>query len=128
MWLKSIGICCLMFLISCDTSYTNLAVYELAKQTERIQVVFNERADKYQDITSRKQIRKFDSYISEEDTPVYNCGYDGYILFFTESGSVRMEFNLDDECQNIVYTFAQVTYTKKLTAEGLAYLRSVQPK
>lgn len=117
-----------MFLISCDTSYTNLAVYELAKQTDRIQVVFNERADKYQDITSRKMIRKFDSYISEEDTPVYNCGYDGYILFFTENGSVRMEFNLDDECQNIVYTFAQVTYTKKLTPEGLAYLQSVQPK
>ncbi|MBC8173769.1 MAG: hypothetical protein H7X71_07680 [Chitinophagales bacterium] len=114
-------------LLSCNNK-SSTEIYELVKQTEKIQIVFNTRLDKYTDITERRDIRKFDDYISEEDTPIYNCGYDGYIIFFGEQGSVRMDFNLSDDCQHVLYIFGDVLQTKKLTPDGLEYLRSLQPK
>jgi hypothetical protein len=102
-------------------------VSELVKQTERIQVVFNTNLGDYTDITSKQQIRKFKSYITDEPTPIYECGYDGYLLFFTEAGSVRMDFNLMDDCQHVIYDYGQSIETRKLSDEGLEYLRSIAP-
>lgn len=115
----------LLMLSSCTSETTE--IYELAKQSDRVQVVFNSKPEAYLDIDSKKQIRKFDDYISQETTPVYYCNYDGYILFFTENGTVRMDFNIQEDCQHIVYTYGGITETKKLTPEGLSYLRSVKP-
>ncbi|MFN0274512.1 MAG: hypothetical protein ACKVPJ_02105 [Chitinophagales bacterium] len=118
------------FCVTCFASckYENIEVYELAKQTEKVQVVFTSKPEAYEEITSKKKIRQFANYISMEDTPVFHCGYDGYLLFFTENGSVRMEFNLQEDCRHILYNYAGATQTKKITPEGLEYLLSVQPK
>jgi hypothetical protein len=116
----------LLVLGSCK--YENIEVYELAKQTERVQVVFSNKPEDYEELTSKRKIRQFANYVTMDETPVFHCGYDGYILFFTKEGSVRMEFNLQEGCRHVLYNYAGVTHTKALTPEGLEYLLSIQPK
>ncbi len=100
---------------------------ELVKQTERIQVVFIINMGDFTDITDRKSIRKFDDYITDEPTPVYKCGYDGYITFFTEFGSIRMDFNLQDDCIHVLYPYGETLQTRLISEEGEDYLRSIAP-
>lgn len=118
---------CFCFLIGCNQQ-PNTEIYELAKQSEKVQVVFNNRPDKYIEITSRKEIRKFDDYISTEDTPVFHCFYDGFIVFFSNGGSVRMEFNLEEGCRHIAYNYGENVVTKKITDEGYAFLMEMKPE
>ena len=101
---------------------------ELVKQTERIQVVFNTNLGDYTDLTDRKSIRSFDDYITDEPTPLYKCGYDGYLIFFTENGSVRMDFNLQDDCLHVIYQYGESVETRRLSNEGADYLRSLAPE
>jgi len=101
---------------------------ELVKQTDRIQVVFNSNLGAYTDITERKEIRKFDEFITDEETPIYKCGYDGYMTFFTEHGSIRMDFNLQDDCVHVLYPYAQGLETRLISPSGVEYLLSIAPK
>ncbi|MBC8046010.1 MAG: hypothetical protein H7Y00_04395 [Fimbriimonadaceae bacterium] len=109
---------------TCNTTSTEIS--ELIKQTDKIQIVLNEKPDKYLDITERKDIRKFNDYITEDDTPYFKCAYDGHLTFFTKDGSVIMDFNVSDDCAHIIYTYAGELRSKKLTPKGLEYLKSVQ--
>ena len=100
---------------------------ELVKQTDKVQVVFYERLDAYTDVTARRDIKRFSDYILEEPSPLYRCGYDGYLVFFTGTGSVRMEFNLRDDCLHVVYPYADGVQSRILSQEGQDYLRSLAP-
>ncbi|HAE12794.1 MAG: hypothetical protein H6548_11845 [Chitinophagales bacterium] len=100
---------------------------ELVKQTERVQIVYNTNLGAYQDITDKKEIRAFSDYILDEPTPLYKCGYDGYMIFFTEHGSVRMDFNLQDDCIHVLYPYGETLQTRLISKEGVAYLRSQAP-
>lgn len=105
---------------------------ELVRNTEKIQIVYNNPEGTYYDITDQKDIQKFAGYISSENTPVYHCGYDGKMIFFLRpdmvkenKNSIEMNFNLRDDCNHIEYEYAGELQTKKITAKGLDYLRSL---
>lgn len=100
---------------------------ELVKQTERIQVVFNSNLGDYTDIDDKKIIRMFDDYITDEPTPLYKCGYDGHMIFFTEAGAVRMDFNLQPECLHVIFQYGESVETRLISPEGAEYLRSLAP-
>ncbi|MBK6729640.1 MAG: hypothetical protein IPG60_01325 [Bacteroidetes bacterium] len=97
-------------------------VDELAKQTERIQIVFTDDLLNYTDITDKKEIKRIANFITDEETPFYKCGYDGYMIFFTESGSVRMNFNIQEDCAHVVYDYAMTIKTFRISEDGIAYL------
>ncbi len=101
-------------------------VDELAKQTDRIQIVFNGEQVNYTDITEKREIRKIANFITDEETPFYKCGYDGHMIFFTSVGSVRMNFNLQDDCNHVVYDYAGAIKTFKISDEGIAYLKQLK--
>lgn len=112
-------------------------VSELVKSTEKIQVVFynDSLPDTFYDITEKKDIKNFNDYISDEEVPLYKCGYDGQIIFFVDDdegaepkNSVAMEFNLQPDCAHIAYQYAGALQTKKISSEGLEYLKSLQPE
>lgn len=109
-------------------------IHELVKNTEKIQIVMYHAgsADTYFDITEKKEISEFADYISEENTPVYKCSYDGRIVFFMSEevasgnkNSVAMDFSLQDGCVHIAYEYAGGLQTKELTEEGIAYLKKL---
>lgn len=106
-------------------------VSELVKNTVKVQIVFYNDADPdtFVDIDNPKEIKKFNDYITSEDTPLLKCGYDGKIIFFMDNdltdgpkNSVAMEFNLDDACRHVAYTYGGSLNTKRLTQDGVAYL------
>ena len=100
-------------------------VDELTKQCSKVQVVFTDGMQ-YTDITDRSEIRKFSSYISSEQAPIYQCGFDGRIVFFTSQGQVEMDFVLQDACRHIEYQYGGILQSKKITDEGVAYLQSLK--
>ena len=101
-------------------------VDELAKQTNRIQIVFTNDLLNYTDITSNREIKRIASFITDEETPFYKCGYDGYMIFFTEHGSVRMDFNIQDDCAHVVYDYAMSIKTYRISEEGITYLKQLK--
>jgi hypothetical protein len=112
-------------------------ISELVKNTKKIQVVFynDTLPDTFVDVTDKKEIKQFANYISNEDSPLYKCGYDGQIVFFmddesgaTPKNSVAMEFNLQDDCAHITYQYAAALQSKKITGDGMKYLKSLQSK
>jgi|GEM_PF-1323793 len=112
-------------------------ISELIKSTKKIQVVFynDSLPDTFVDITDKKDIKKFTSYITDEDIPLLKCGYDGQIIYFMDDevgagpkNSVAMEFNLSDDCAHVAYQYAASMQTKKLSDDGLSYLRGIKAK
>lgn len=112
-----------IMLVRCDKV---TEVDELAKQTVRIQIVFTDDLLNYTDVTSKKEIKRIANFITDEETPFYNCGYDGYMIFFTEAGSVRMNFNFQDDCAHVVYDYAMSIKTYRLSDDGIAYLKQLK--
>jgi len=114
---------------------TNKEIHEMVQHTEKIQVVFyhKDAPDTYVEITDRDEIKDFAGYISNEDTPVMKCGYDGRIVFFLypdalqgNNNSVLVEFNLQEGCLHAAYTFSGALHTKSLSKKGIQYLQSLQ--
>lgn len=101
-------------------------VDELAKQSNRVQIVFSDNLLNYTDVNDKKEIRRIANFITDEETPFYKCGYDGYMIFFTDHGSVRMDFNLQDDCAHVVYDYAMTIKTFKISEEGITYLRQLK--
>jgi hypothetical protein len=109
-------------------------VSELVKNTEKIQIVIyhDSSSDTYFDITEKKEISEFADFISDKNTPVYKCSYDGRIVFFMNDdvasgnkNSVGMDFSLKDGCEHIAYEYAGGLQTKELTDEGIDYLKKL---
>jgi len=110
-------------------------ITELVKNTEKIQVIFynDSTQNTFVDITDKKEIKKFNDFITNDDTPVYKCGYEGRIVFFMADdvaagtkNSVAMEFNLSDDCRHIAYPYAGGLQTKLLSEDGISYLKNLQ--
>ena len=110
-------------------------VTELVKNTEKIQIVMyhDSTSDTYFDITEKKEISEFSDFISDENTPVYKCSYDGRIVFFMNDAiatgnknSVAMDFSLQDGCTHIAYEYAGGLQTKELTEDGISYLKKLR--
>lgn len=107
-------------------------ITELTKNTEKIQVVFYNDSipNTTLEITDKSEIKKFGKFISDKDTPLYKCSYDGQLIFILSSdiangnkNTITMEFNLQPDCTHIAYMYAEGLHTKELSEEGVAYLK-----
>ncbi len=109
---------------------------EVVEHTEKIQLIFyqSDGPEKFVDITDRSEIKQFDAFISNEDTPVYTCGYTGRMVFFLYpdmappgKNTIVVEFNVDESCRHAAYYFDDALQTKTLTKKGVDYLNSIKP-
>lgn len=109
-------------------------ITELTKNTESLQIVFYNDSvpNKIVEITDKNEIKKFGKFISDKDTPLYKCSYDGQIIFVLNNdvaigkkNTITMEFNLQPDCTHVAYMYAEGLHTKELSEEGVEYLRKV---
>ena len=110
-------------------------ITELTKNTESLQIVFYNDSvpNKIVEITDKNEIKKFGKFISDKDTPLYKCSYDGQIIFVLNNdvaigkkNTITMEFNLQPDCTHVAYMYAEGLHTKELSEEGVEYLRKVR--
>ncbi len=75
-------------------------------------------------IESRKEIQKIIGSISVKSRPRYKCGYNGKIEFYNNREILirQMKFNLNKNCNHIIYTHNGTLYSKKITEPGIRYL------
>ncbi len=113
---------------------TNKEISEVVNNTERIQVVFynGDEPDTYVEFTDGSAVNQFADFISNKDTPVLKCGYDGKIIFFLYSdvapgtkNTVSIEFSLDPDCRHAAYMYSNALQTKELTEEGWRFLEQI---
>ena len=109
-------------------------ITELTKNTESLQIVFYNDSipNKIVEITDKSEIKKIGKFISDKDTPLYKCSYDGQIIFVLNNdvaigkkNTITMEFNLQPDCTHVAYMYAEGLHTKELSEEGVEYLRKV---
>ena len=68
-------------------------ITELSKNTESLQIVFYNDSipNKIVEITDKNEIKKFGKFITDKDTPLYKCDYDGQIIFILSDDVMRNE-------------------------------------
>jgi hypothetical protein len=76
----------------------------------------------------KDEIKKILGYITDEDSLRNDCGYNGIIELKLTKGFMNMEFNTDDNCNRIVYTYQDLLFSKKISPEGLTYLNGLIKK
>ena len=109
-------------------------ITELTKNTESLQIVFYNDSipNKIVEVTDKSEIKKIGKFISDKDTPLYKCSYDGQIIFVLNNdvaigkkNTITMEFNLQPDCTHVAYMYAEGLRTKELSEEGVEYLKKV---
>ena len=74
-----------------------------------------------------EKIKSFYSFINDSTQAGGACTYEGrLVLYFTETDTNEMRFSLAPGCEQIQYTDDGQTYTKPLTADGVAYFNSLK--
>lgn len=75
-----------------------------------------------------EKIKAFHDYIDHANTNVAEgCAYEGkLILYYTETKTENFQFSLQPGCQQITTVINGETYTRPLTAAGVAYLESLK--
>ena len=128
----------LFILIGCDISMDTAMRMYMHENADRVEILFyTGHAEKglkpvlaqtFMDIENIDRVLKF---ITKKPAEPYKCGYSGEIIFFTGDNSSiaeRMKFNIDPGCEHIVYMFNQEFYTRKISKEGLTFLRELRGK
>lgn len=73
----------------------------------------------------KAEVDKIVGFITNRNAPLYKCAYHGKIKFFTKDAMVEAEYNHSEECAHVVYMKGTEIVSKKLTKEGVLYLRKL---
>ena len=122
-----------MLVMACNNSGNNV-LSGIAEQSNKAEISFYDidqpdpsSAISYIEVTDPKEIKKLAKIVSKFVSPEYKCGYGGTLLFKKDNNIlVLMEFNLDPECQHIVFFLEGQQYSKKINKKGIKLLRSYQ--
>ena len=77
---------------------------------------------------NKDEIRRILGFITDDDFPENSCGYNGIIELKMNDGFMNMEFNTDDKCSRIVFTWQDLLFSKKISPEGIIYLNNLITK
>lgn len=122
---------CLLFFSSCGD---DAVLKKIADQTTKLTIsgyytVGNKRTKEVVFETVNKDyIKKILGYVTDEDIPENKCGYNGILELKVKDGFMNMEFNTDDSCNRIVYTYQDLLFSKKISSEGITYLNKLIKK
>ncbi|MCP4138264.1 MAG: hypothetical protein GY754_45300 [bacterium] len=74
---------------------------------------------------SKEKIGEVAGFISDEESALFKCGYQGAITFLKDGKNVlsdTMEFNIHPGCRHIEFLFKGKACSRSLTEEGYNYL------
>ena len=78
------------------------------------------------DITTKSTIEKISGYITDEVPTKTDCGYDGVLRFTSHNETtLDIEFVMNDTCQYAAFVMNNKVNYRKLSAEGVKYLREL---
>jgi len=125
----AIIIFCFTFLYSCADTEVEIFQKEVI-EADKIKIYFYdvttgrvENQDRVFTIENKTDIEKYKDLFTNEDVPIYKCGYTGLIEFFKTEKSIKsMEFNLNPECRHIVFTIRERAFSKSLSEGGFHLL------
>lgn len=98
---------------------------EVIENSTRIEISLYSKGKVVLTIEDKEQIKAFAKYIMPKYTKEYKCGYDGKVVFDTPGKKYEAEFNLSDDCKQIVCVIDDELISRKLTPEGLEFLRDL---
>ena len=121
----------LMLTMACNNADDNV-LSGIAEQTNKAEISFYDinqpdptSAISYIEVTDPEEIKKLANIVSNYVSPEYKCGYGGTLIFKKDNNIlVLMEFNLDPDCQHIVYFLEGQQYSKKINKKGIKLLKS----
>ena len=122
---------CIIFISSCGD---DAVLKKIADQTTKLTIsgyynVGNKRTKEIVFETDKKdEIQKILGYVTDDDSPENKCGYNGIIELKIKDGFMNMEFNTDNNCNSIVYTYKDLLFSKKISSEGITYLNRLIKK
>ena len=73
-------------------------------------------------------IHQITSFVSSKKAPMYKCGYQGKITFYTSKGIIAGEYNYSSGCAHISFLVDGEIVSRKLTPQGATYLKSLTEK
>lgn len=83
------------------------------------------------EFTSKEEIAKIINFISKIPAPLYKCAYQGAIDIFKNGESIlneKMEFNISEDCQHIIFIYNTKLISRKITNDGINFLRMYYDK
>jgi len=122
---------CLIFISSCGD---NAVLKKISDQTSKLVIsgyytVGDKRTKNVVYETDKKdEIMKILGFITDEDSQQSTCGYNGIIELKLKDGFMNMEFNTDNNCNRIIYTYQDLLFSKKISSEGIIYLNKLIKK
>ena len=118
----------ILILIAGCSSETDLMKKKLAK-SDKVKIYFYDEVTgspyAVNTIENKDTVQMILSGVSDEDTPDLKCGYTGAIEFFSENQSLmNLEFNVNKDCEHIVFMVNNNSYSKKLMTPAIEVLRN----
>lgn len=128
---KKPAICGFYFvlLLAGFTSCTQFWFEGIQKEADEMEILFYVREKGSTNpapvvLHGRNPVDKISSFISAIEPTATDCGYDG-VLKYMHNGKVLLdvEFALADSCSYVAFVLNNKINYRKLTPEGIAYLR-----
>ena len=121
----------LIFISSCGD---NAVLKKIADQSTKLTIsgyyTIGEKRTKniVYETDKKDEIMKILGFITDEDSQQNTCGYNGIIELKLKEGFMNMEFNTDENCNRIVYTYQDLLFSKKISQDGISYLNKLIKK
>jgi len=80
-------------------------------------------------IKNQIEIKNFLSYIKDEESRIYECGYSGAMIPYKKGKKLaHMSFNIDPLCRHIIFSQKGKIVSKKLSTEGCNAFNELREK
>lgn len=110
-------------------TFTNCT--SLLKEVSQVTVVVYTKEGKKIEVLSTKEkgeISQLKTFVTSKKAPLYKCSYNGEITFYTEKGTISGEYNHSAGCGHIVFLINGELVSRRLSKEGLNYLKKLADK
>jgi len=117
---------------ACTKEQQNSQFEEFMAKAQKAEVYFYGKGKQAPKLafTTKKQdeIKAFATYISNEETPAYKCGFDGKVVITAENKDYIFEFNLTEKCRHFSFALNKTIFSKMISPAGYEFLSKLHEK
>lgn len=110
-------------------TFTNCT--SLLDEVSQVTIVVYTKGGKKVEVLATKEkrvVNQLTTFITSKKAPLYKCGYSGEITFYTAKGIIAGEYNHSTDCGHIVFLINGELVSRRLSEEGLNYLKKLADK
>jgi hypothetical protein len=103
---------------------------EILPDVEKIKIIIyidweRNNKDHFVEILDKAEIKIISKYISNIPSPLYKCGYNGQIEFFSKNNNLLLEAEFNTDCNTIVFVYDDKLYHRRISSNGLEYINKI---